>query len=340
MRVLVIGGTGFIGYHIVRALQAQGDHVAVLCRDTAAASELFGDGIEALAGDVGQLQAADYVRLLRGVDGVVFAAGADERSEVRGDADTFFHEANVRPCAALFAAAAEAGVRRAVLLNSIFAWLDREEPALALAKRHPYIRSRVEQDRVAHAAVASSDTVLVTLHVPWVFGAAPHRESQWSALVNYVRAGTPLMCIRGGASMLSVQSLAQAVCGALRYPQHSVSLPVGDENLSYVQLMQRLCPIVGRKDCRVRPVSDGFFRDITSLGHFVGVLFGKQAGIELNGMAELLFREIFIDSAAVKAQLHYEGGDLDAALREMVAIIPENALLGSWRKSLNWFSRE
>src|SRR6478736_3587390 len=41
MRVLVIGGTGFIGYHVVKALQAQGDEVAVLCRNAQAASELF-----------------------------------------------------------------------------------------------------------------------------------------------------------------------------------------------------------------------------------------------------------------------------------------------------------
>jgi dihydroflavonol-4-reductase len=235
MHVLVIGGTGFIGYHVVNALRAQGDDVAVLCRNAEAAVELFSDEVTAISGDVATLEAADYRELLQGFDAVVFAAGVDERCEVEGDAIAFFQRANVWPCEQLFAAIPHTNVRRAVLLSSIFAWLDQQQPALELAKKHPYIRSRIEQDRISHQAVAGSDCVLVTVQVPWVFGTAPHRESQWSTLVGYARAGTPLMCIRGGASMLSVATLAAAVSGALRYPTESMSLPVSDENITYIR---------------------------------------------------------------------------------------------------------
>lgn len=339
MRVLVIGGTGFIGYHVVRELGAQGDEVVVLCRNPDAVEELFGGKVAALQGDITALHTADYVELLQGFDGVVFAAGADERSEVVGDAWTFFHAANVWPCEQLFAAIPASPVRRAVLLNSVFAWLAGQQPELKLAEQHPYIRSRVEQDRVSHAALAGSDCVLVTVQVPWVFGDAPHRESQWAALVNFVRGATPLMCIRGGASMMSVQALARAVSGALRFPQASISLPVGDENLAYAELMRRLCPLVKRKDQQVRPIRDGFFQDITAMGHFFGQLFGRQFGIELNGMADILFQDLFFDPAESQALLHYRGGDLDAALADTVAAIPENPLMSGWRQSLNWFVR-
>lgn len=339
MRVLVIGGSGFIGCHAVQALLAQGDEVAVLCRNTETVERLFGGEVAALCGDVQVLRTADYRVLLAGFDAVVFAAGADERSEVQGDVHKFFQRANVEPCEQLFSAIPGSSVRRAVLLSSIFAWFDQQRPELQLAQRHPYIASRVDQDRVAHAAVAGSACVLVTVQVPWVFGGSRHRESQWGALVNYVRAAAPLMCIRGGACMLSVTTLAQAISGALRYPCDSVSLPVGDENLSYVELMQRLCPLVGRKDNNVLPVRDGFFRDITALGDFFGKLFGKRGGLDLRGMADLLFENIFIDIAHSQALLHYHGGDLDDALRDTVAAVPEGTWLGSWRKSLNWFAR-
>lgn len=339
MRVLVIGGTGFIGYHTVRALRTRGDDVVVLCRHPAVVDELFAGEAGAVAGDIGALRTADYRELLQGFDGVVFAAGADERCEVEGDAREFFFRANVEPCEQLFRAIPGSSVRRAVLLSSVFVWLAGQHPALQLAERHPYIASRLEQDRVSHAALAGSDCVLVTVQVPWVFGVSPHRESQWGALVSYARAAAPLMCIRGGASMLSVQAVAQAVSGALRYPSHSLSLPVGDENLTYVALIQRLCAIVGRKDSQVRPVSDSFFRDLTALGDFFGRLFGKQSGLDLNGMADLLFEELFFDASESQALLHYAGGDLDEALRDMVASLPEGVLMGSWRKSLNWFAR-
>lgn len=340
MRVLVIGGTGFIGYHVVKTLRAQGDEVAVLCRNAEAAVELFSGEVTAISGDVATLETVDYRQMLQGFDAVVFAAGVDERCEVEGDAIEFFQRANVWPCEQLFAAIPHTNVRRAVLLSSIFAWLDQQQPALELAKKHPYIRSRIEQDRISHAAVAGSDCVLVTVQVPWVFGTAPHRESQWSTLVDYVRAATPLVCIRGGASMLSVTTLAAAVSGALRFPTESISLPVSDENLTYAELMQRLCIPVGRKDRQIRAVSDGFFRDITALGEFAGRLFGKQTGgIDMNGMPDLLFQEIFFDPKASQALLHYSGGDLDDALKDTVASIPENFWMSSWRKSINWFVR-
>ena len=124
MRVLVIGGTGFIGYHVVQALRVQGDDVAVLCRNSEAVAELFDDQVTAISGDVATLETADYQAILQGFDAVIFAAGVDERSEVDGDAVEFFQRANVWPCEQLFAAIPHTGVRRAVLLSSIFSWLD------------------------------------------------------------------------------------------------------------------------------------------------------------------------------------------------------------------------
>ena len=180
MRVLVIGGTGFIGYHVVNCLLAAGMDVYVLCRNTGAVASLFPAAVTGVQGDINSLAVADYQRLLAGMDGVVFAAGADERSKVEGDAEAFFLRANVWPCEQLFAAVAQSTVRRAVLLGSVFAWLDAQQPALGLSQQHCYIRSRVIQDRVAHAALRDSGCILTTLQVPWVFGTCPHRPSQWA----------------------------------------------------------------------------------------------------------------------------------------------------------------
>jgi nucleoside-diphosphate-sugar epimerase len=339
MRILVIGGTGFIGYHVVRTLLTQGDDVAVMCRNTATSEELFGKDVAAISGDVATLQTRDYQQLLQGFDAVVFAAGVDERCEPEGDAEEFFYRANVWPCEQLFAAIPQTTVRRAVLLNSIFSWLHQQQPELELTRQHPYIASRVEQNRVAQAAIKDSQCVLVTIQVPWVFGSAPHRESQWVNLVAFVRAAVPLMCIRGGAAMMSVSALAAAVSGALRYPVSSIALPVGDENLTYVELIQRLADIVGRKDRQVSHIADGFFHSLSALGEFVGGLFGKQGGgLNLNHVAELLCRNIFIDQKSSQEILHYQGGDLDQALCDTVDSIPEGFWLSGWRKSLNWFS--
>lgn len=46
MNVLVTGGTGFIGRHVVEALLAQQHHVVVFCRDLVKAERMFGSRVE------------------------------------------------------------------------------------------------------------------------------------------------------------------------------------------------------------------------------------------------------------------------------------------------------
>ena len=56
MRVLVLGGTGFIGPHIVRRPLAHGHHVTVFCRGSTVAD--LPDGVRVLVGDRKHLEAS------------------------------------------------------------------------------------------------------------------------------------------------------------------------------------------------------------------------------------------------------------------------------------------
>ena len=57
MTVLVTGGTGFVGPHIVHALRARGLPVRALVRDRRRASRLEAWGVELAVGDVGDAAA-------------------------------------------------------------------------------------------------------------------------------------------------------------------------------------------------------------------------------------------------------------------------------------------
>ncbi len=52
LRVLVAGGTGFIGRHLVRRLVARGHSVRVLCRDAVVGAAILGPGAEVFGADV------------------------------------------------------------------------------------------------------------------------------------------------------------------------------------------------------------------------------------------------------------------------------------------------
>ena len=54
-KVIVTGGSGFIGSHLVKALAARGDEVACLVRKTSDVAELQAMGVRLIQGDITDL---------------------------------------------------------------------------------------------------------------------------------------------------------------------------------------------------------------------------------------------------------------------------------------------
>ncbi len=94
MRVLVLGGRGFIGRNIVAKLQAQGVQVLVASRS---ADSTFQVRMQKMQ------QAADWTRLLKNVDVVVNAVGIlrERKGEAYADIHTFGVESLADACAQL-----------------------------------------------------------------------------------------------------------------------------------------------------------------------------------------------------------------------------------------------
>lgn len=80
-RILLAGGTGTVGRHIVERLVARGVAPRVLTRDPASARSLFGESVEVVRGDL--MDPASLTAALRGVDVAYLATapapGLDER---------------------------------------------------------------------------------------------------------------------------------------------------------------------------------------------------------------------------------------------------------------------
>jgi len=107
MKILVCGASGFIGSAVCARLQADGHDVLRGVRRVARAGELAID----YAADT---QPAVWRERLRGVDAVVNAVGI-----IREQGAATFDALHVRAPAAMFAACAEAGVRRVVQVSAL-----------------------------------------------------------------------------------------------------------------------------------------------------------------------------------------------------------------------------
>jgi uncharacterized protein YbjT (DUF2867 family) len=111
VKVLVTGGTGFIGPKVVHALRAQGREVRALVRRPEQATQLAGWGAELVAGDL-----TDPASLRAAVDGcshVVHLVSILKGSP--GD----FHRVMTQGTADLLAAAKDARVERFVLMSAL-----------------------------------------------------------------------------------------------------------------------------------------------------------------------------------------------------------------------------
>jgi len=152
--VLVLGGTGFIGWNAAHEFLHRDWHVTAVALPPPPAPGLFPPVVRVELADFHTMSDVAFVGLLQNHDAAVFAIGADDRTTPKAPAYPFFKQANVDATARFIRLCRRARVRNVVLLGSYFCHFARIRPGLELARHHPYIRSRVKQE---DAAVSEAD---------------------------------------------------------------------------------------------------------------------------------------------------------------------------------------
>ncbi|MBQ0902495.1 NAD(P)H-binding protein [Micromonospora sp. U21] len=298
MRILVVGGSGLIGAHVVDVLRERG-HAATTVARTAH------PGVDHLI-DVGSASVDELRSLLAGHDGVVYATRTDEQRPLRKPIYPTFRRDNVEPVVNLFTAARLEGLTRGVVMGSYYTYFDRLHPQWRLAARHTYIRCRVEQAREGRAA-AGPDLPVAVLELPFVFGRAGDRLPNWSGpLDRWARSRTPLAVPAGGTAAASARSVAEVAVDALEQTRGE-DIPVADENLTWNDMIARIAEAVGRRR-RVARLPAGAVKASLRLGGALQARSRKESGVNPTHLADLLLAELFIEPTT--------GRSLDPALRE------------------------
>lgn len=152
MRILIVGGTGFIGSAINARLTVEGHECVSVSRSS---TGLQGDHHVPL--DLAQTTHAEtWKPILKGIDAVVNAAGALQGQDMRG--------VHISGSGALYAACEAEGIRRVILLSAIGANRDAAS-----------IFSRTKRD--GEIALTSRDLDWVVLRLSVVMGRAAYGGS-------------------------------------------------------------------------------------------------------------------------------------------------------------------
>jgi UDP-glucose 4-epimerase len=184
MRVLVTGGAGFIGSHLVDALVDRGDDVVVLDDLSTGYSENVNPGAELIVGDL-----ADPTTVEAAVAGceLVFHQAAC-RAVARSVEDPLETDrTNVAGTLAVLVAARDAGARRVVYASSSSVYggaAVRPTPESApLEPRSPYAVSKLAAEHYCRVFTELLSLETVALRYFNVFGPRQRPDSQYAAVI-------------------------------------------------------------------------------------------------------------------------------------------------------------
>ncbi len=320
MKVFIIGGTGLLGSEAARELIARGHTVTSVALPPLPEGAKLPEKMQIELGNYLTMTDEEMKAHLSGCDGFVFAAGVDERVEGPAPIYDLFRKYNVDPLRRLLPLAKEAGVKHAAVLGSYFAYFERTRPEMELAKWHPYIRSRRDQERVA-LSFADEHFDVAVLELPYIFGTQPGRKPVWVFLVENIRAmkGVTLYP-RGGTAMVTVRQVAQAVAGALERNRGGRAYPIGYDNLPWKAFLKIVHKYLGMPGRRVITIPDWMFAMNARKMMKEQKARGIEGGLDPVRFTQLQCAELFIDQSLGCDPLGVTPDDIDAAIGDSIRL--------------------
>ncbi len=245
--VLVTGGAGFIGSHLVRLLLERGESVRVLERPGAPVAHLPADRIDFVAADIRDRAAVE--RAVRGCREVYhLAANPHLWTRQRG----LFGQVNYRGAVNVIEAALAAGARR-VLHTSTESILTRARQAGPITEEQavawndvigPYCRSKFRAEvHALRLARAGAPVVIVnpTLPVgPGDLGRSPPTQM----MLDFCRGGRKEY-VDAELNLIDVRDVALGMVRAMEHGRPGRRYLLGHENLSVLSVFTLLARLTG-----------------------------------------------------------------------------------------------
>lgn len=251
MKVLLTGGTGFVGANLVRHLLARGDEVRCVVRKPNLCLE--GLPVQIVTDPVTDVDR--MARAMDGCDGVYHVAGIFDPGP---GGDERMHEVHVTATETLLAAMGKAGVRRMVLCSSsvTVGFGPRDAPGDEDSPIDPdatygrtgalrsYFSTKLQAERIG-AAWKGAEVVIV--NPDYIIGAWDIKPTSGQLIVTMAKAPLVPVYPRGGKCFQDVDDCAIGHILAMDKGVHGRRYLLGNENLSYREFMTLVAEVVGKR---------------------------------------------------------------------------------------------
>ena len=319
MRVFLTGATGFVGYHVARALAAEGAELRLLVRKTSRLANL--EGVEGLIVEGDLTRAESYASALQGCDAVMHVA-ADYRLWIPDPAAMY--RANVNGTRDLLQAARDAGVRRVVYTSSVATMhffttgmlSDEDTPVSLDDMVGHYKRSKFLAEQQAIAAAERGQQVIV-LNPTTPIGAHDVKPTPTGRIfVDFLNRKFPAY-VDTGLNLVDVAEVARAHVQALTQGTPGRRYILGGENLTLKQILDKMAAITGIPSPTVKIP----FAAAATYAFFEELITGRIRGKEPRATLEEVRmgrKKMFASSARAERELGFRVAPVYPAMRAAI----------------------
>jgi UDP-glucose 4-epimerase len=263
MKVLVTGGSGFIGSHVVDKLRLEGHQPVIY--DLRPSPWHEPGSVETVLGSITDREALE--RALHSCDAVAHLAAVADVNDVHAEPEDA-ERVNARGTVAVLEACRRAGVKRIVYASTIWVYSDCEqevvnEKTLLPPPSHLYTSTKLAGELYckAYQELYGIDFTILRFGIP--YGPRAREAAVIPAFVNKALKGEPLtLAGDGGQSrrFVYVEDLAYGVAlGLSDVARNRVYNLAGDENVTIKQIAVRIQELLGDVEIAYTPARPGDF---------------------------------------------------------------------------------
>ncbi len=322
MKVFMIGGTGLLGSAAAELFINKGHEVKTVALPPLPVGAPIPEEMEIVFANINDKTDDELREMMAGYDCFVFAAGIDERVEFPAPVYDAYYKFNIAPLKRILPICKEVGMKNAVILGSYFAYLAKQRPDMKLCDKHPYIRSRIDQEEVAFSFADENFDVAV-LELPYIFGTQPGRKPVWVILIEQIKRMDKLpftMYPGGGTAMLTVRQVAEVIVGAAEKSKGAKAWPISMYNQTWKEFLKIVYaargmgenrPIVSVAPWMMRMGLGGVKKEYAEKG--------IESGIDVDGLADIMGLNLFIDRK-YSVELGATEDDIKAAIFDSIKV--------------------